>query len=124
MRLDPLLRTFRGYAFLDRLRDWCWRQWAGTAWKTIALVGAFCVVNALRRNVNSTLLWEEPTEWLIDIADTTITGLLAAVPVVFAVVAAFGRIPGRGIWRAAAMIAVVALSTAVGAFGRTSGRCA
>jgi len=56
---------------------------------------AFCAVNALRRNINSHLLWDEPDEWLT--TSRTMSSPGCSAPVVFAVIAAFSRVPARGL---------------------------
>src|SRR5438270_8190304 len=60
----------------------------GLSWRGGALLLAVCVVNALRRNINSRLLREDALEWLIDVGQATAGGLLIGVPVVLAVIVA------------------------------------
>jgi signal transduction histidine kinase len=99
---------------LGRLRAWCRRRSVATRYKVLVVIAAFCVVNAVRRNANSRLLWEEPDAWVEAIATTAVSGIFVTAAVVFAVMAAFDRLPRRGWPRAAAMIGVVGLSSAVG----------
>jgi hypothetical protein len=71
-------------------------QWLqGLSWRGAALLLAVCLVNGLRRNINSRLLREDFLEWLVDVRDSTIGGLLVGIPVVLAVVVVVNRGPSR-----------------------------
>ncbi len=89
-----------------------WLQ--GLSWRGVAVLLAVCVVNALRRNINSRLLREDLLEWLIDVWDSTIGGLLVGVPVVLAVIVALNRGPSRRRLRSAVTIAAALASSVVG----------
>ena len=91
------------------------RRWlAGLNWKGFAIIVAFSFINALRQNANSRLLWEEPSEWLIDLANSTLSVAVVAVTVIVAVVIAFNRMPWRGSRQIAALVVVIAASSALG----------
>jgi signal transduction histidine kinase len=81
-------------------------------WKGVAIVAAFSFINALRRNANSRLLWEDTAEWWIDVANATLTGIFVSVPIVIAVIAAVRLLPLNG-WRLMAMLVVVVASSAL-----------
>lgn len=91
------------------------RRWlAGLNWKGFAIIVAFSFINALRQNANSRLLWEEPSEWLIDLANSTLSVVIVAVTVIVAVVIAFNRMPWRGSRQIAALVVIVVASSALG----------
>ena len=110
---DTLHRMSASCERVER-KTWSEHWFAGLPWTAIAIGVCFSVVNALRRNANSRLLWEAPLDWLEDVAVATLTGVFVAVPVIVAVVFAFNRLTRRG-WRFyAAMVATVAIASACG----------
>jgi len=83
-------------------------------WKGVAIVAAFSLVNALRRNASSRFLWDDPSEWWLDVANATLTGIFVSVPIVVAVIVATRRLSLSG-WRLVAMLAAtVAVSALIG----------
>jgi len=95
-----------------RLRSWIDRALAVLTWKGVAIVAAFSLINALRRNANSRLLWEDTSEWWVDVANSTLTGFFVSVPVVVSVIAAVRLLSLRG-WRLAAILVSVVASSAL-----------
>ena len=83
-------------------------------WKWLAMLLAFCLVNALWRNVNSPSLRDDLGEWLIAVANGAFTGFIVAGLLVISVMLAVNRLPWRG-WRLYLALAVVAaLASAFG----------
>ena len=82
-------------------------------WKGMGVLLAVCLVNALRRNVNSRLLRDDPAEWLVDVRSATATGAIVAVLVVLAVMAA-SRPSWRAAWRYAATLTAALAASALG----------
>ena len=81
----------------------------------LGLLLAVCVVNALRRNINSRLLWDDFGEWLVDLRDATASGLIVGALVLFAVIATANLTAGRPrMLRNAATVAAAALASVVG----------
>jgi sensor histidine kinase YesM len=84
-------------------------------WRGLGLLLAVCIVNALRRNINSRLLWEDFAEWLVDIRNATITGLIVGALVLFAVIATANLTTGqRRVLRYAGTLAAAALASVAG----------
>jgi sensor histidine kinase YesM len=100
----------------DRSMAWC-RYWvADLPWKGFAVLLAVCLVNALRRNINSRFLREDLTEWFIDVRDATFSGLVIGMLVVLAVIGSYNRLQSRrtGL-RYGATVAAAAVASALGA---------
>jgi signal transduction histidine kinase len=91
-------------------------QWfAGLTLKGVAIVLGLCAINAIRRTLTMSELWNEPLQWLIRVASTFVSSLLVAICIVAAVLAAYNRLPSRG-WRLyAGLGAAVTLASALGA---------
>jgi hypothetical protein len=93
------------------------QRWvAGLPWKGFAVLLAVCLVNALRRNINSRFLREDLTEWFIDLRDATFTGLVVGILVLVAVIGTVNRMRSRraGL-RYGATVAAAAVASALGA---------
>jgi signal transduction histidine kinase len=87
--------------------------YAPISWKGAGILVAICAVNALRRNISSSLLHEDLVGWMSDVTEATLTGLVVGVLVIAAVLLSLHRIPPRSPWTyAAALLAAVAASLA------------
>ena len=103
---------------VSRSRQLPW--YAGFSWKGGAFIVAFAVVNALRRNMNSSYLIENPSQWWLDLATTILTGIVVALTVVVAVVVAVNRLPLKGWKLVAALIFIAAAASFAGSVALTA----
>ena len=86
----------------------------GISWKGLAVLLAVCLVNAVRRNVNSPALREDFVAWLADIGDATLTGSFVGLPVMLTLVAIVNRRPVQGAASYALPLLAAAVASALG----------
>ena len=86
----------------------------GISWKGLAVLLAVCLVNAVRRNVNSPALREDFVAWLADIGDATLTGSFVGLPVMLTLVAIVNRRPLQGAASYALPLLAAAVASALG----------
>jgi signal transduction histidine kinase len=100
--MSARIRDF-GHALLQSAHRPDRRWFAGLTWNGIGLLVLLCAVNAVRRTIMSTdarfeiAFSDSPTfaAWLLRTAQTTIWGLIIALPVALTVVAAYNLAPPR-----------------------------
>jgi signal transduction histidine kinase len=100
---------------------WMQRSFAGLTGKGMALIALLCVVNGVRRTIMFLLGSWDPnqelvsfSEWLVNAAESTVYGLIVAVPVTLSVVATYNLAPRRAALRYPALALALVLSSLAG----------
>src|SRR5207248_10036348 len=90
------------------------RIFEGLTWKGFAFVALLCVVNGVRRMSPELRSGVDFIDWFTQLASRTESGLIVAVPVMLAVVAAYNLAPRRMWLRYAAVALALFVSSAAG----------
>jgi hypothetical protein len=93
------------------------RWFTGLGWKPAGFVLVACLVNALRRTIQSSLEEFVSGVWLVKTLQLTAVGVILAVPVMLALAATYNRTPSRRWVRYPALAFAVAASAALGLVG-------
>ena len=83
-------------------------------WKGLALIVLLCMLNAARRTIQHSIGVVALDEWLLNLAETSGSGLIVALPIALAVVATYNRVSTKPWFRYPALALALVVSSIAG----------